>query len=104
MGWIGHSAANLVFQGILILVTLGFLIRQWRIHKRSEAGGAVKRMSQFALLGLGMILISEFMDFFVLQYEMPYFWVKLYSVTPQIGGILFVFIGVTSLLRAFDVL
>lgn len=104
MSWVGNSPINLVMQVILILVTLGFLVRQLKLHEESKVGGAVKQASLLTSIGLIFIAISEFMDLFVLHYEMPYFWVKLYSVTPQMAGLLFVFLGIIGLLRSYNVL
>lgn len=79
---------------MLVLVTFMFLLRQWRIHRETEVGGEVNRASLLVLVGLVFILVPELMDFLVLTFQMPYFWMELSAVTPQIGGFLFVFAGI----------
>lgn len=103
MTWVGTTSINLFMQAALLIITAYFFYRQWKIHQEAEVGGQTARFSKLVLIGLGLLTISEAMAFFVLQYQMPYFWVKLYEVAPQIAGILLIFVGLISLLRSFQV-
>lgn len=107
MNAVGYLPVDWVIQFALIAVTGYFLYRQVQIHQslqESGAGGALERLSLLSIVGIAFLMISEIMDIAVVQYHLPFVWPRLYSVIPQLGGMLLIFLGLTGLLRKFDVL
>ncbi|MFB6204039.1 MAG: hypothetical protein ABEJ75_00160 [Candidatus Nanohaloarchaea archaeon] len=106
MSAVGYLPVDWVMQFAVIGVVVYFLAKQWRIHQslESEVGGAIREFSTLSVVGLFLIAVSEVMDLAVVQYHLPFVWPRLYSVIPQLGGILLIFVGLTGLLRQFEVL
>lgn len=99
MDWLAQIA--------VIGVTLYFFVRQIQVHrnlKSANIGGAIGEFSTLTMTGIGLIVISEIMDIAIVQFHLPFVWPRLYSVIPQLGGFLLIFIGLSGLLREFDVL
>lgn len=106
MSAIGYLPVDIAIQFALVALVAYFLYRQIKIQRMLEesgAGGALGRFSKLSTMGIGLILVSEIMDFAVVQFHLPFVWPRLYSVIPQLGGMLLMFLGLTGLLREFNV-
>lgn len=98
-----YLPVDYVMQVLITLVAAGFVGLIWHTHRKLEVSGAVGNASRMFLLGSVFVLISEVMDFAVVQAHQPFGWAKLYSVAPQVAGFLFIFLGLTKLFRTYEV-
>lgn len=100
----GYWPADYLLVGVLFLVVGYYTIKTWQLHSNIEAGGSIGRMSNYLLWGVAFIWLHTVFEFAVVHYDQPWTFAKQWSIAPMILGFALVFLGITKLLRSFEVI